>query len=175
MIRVPTARRRRKPEEKLNLTSIMDAIFIFIFFLLTSVNFVKIMEIGSDVPIISENDPPDDKEPLALQIVVKEDAIDLTQGIEQQLIGSFSRGVDGKYKLTELHDKLVSIKREKSHEESIIITPEWDIAYEDLVQIMDAVRLLEKTDEAIFKKGKDGIDVKVESLFPKILFSNLMS
>jgi len=40
---------------------------------------------------------------------------------------------------------------------------------------MDSVRLLEKTDEAIFRKDKDGMDVKVQTLFSNILFSNLMS
>ncbi len=176
MIRVPTARRRRKPEEKLNLTPIMDAVFIFIFFLLMSVNFVKIMEIGSDVPIISDSQPLDDQTPpLMLQLVIKETSLDLTQGVDQQLIGSFPRLSDGSYDLVKLHDRLVEIKQSKSTEESIIFTPEWDITYEELVKVMDTVRLLEKTDQAIFKKMKDGTDVKVETLFSKILFSNLMS
>ncbi len=176
MIRVPTARRRRKPMEKLNLTPIMDAVFIIIFFLLSSVNFVKIMEIGSDVPIISDTEKlPEDKNPLALQVIVKENEIELLRGINPQLVGKFQRTGEGQYDLASLHEKLVQLKREKSQEESIIITPDWDIAYEELVKIMDSVRLLEKTDEAIFRKDKDGMDVKVETLFSKILFSNLMS
>jgi len=162
--------------EKLNLTPIMDAVFIIIFFLLTSVNFVKIMEIGSDVPIISENDPPpEDKNPLALQLVVKENEIELMRGLNQVLVAKYQRTGEGQYDLAALHDQLVNFKREKATEESIIITPEWDISYEELVKVMDTVRLLEKTDEAIFRKDKDGIDVKVETLFSKILFSNLMS
>lgn len=176
MIRVPTARRRRKPVEKLNLTPIMDAVFIIIFFLLSSVNFVKIMEIGSDVPIISDNEPlPEDKNPLALQVIVRENEIELQRGINPQQVAKFQRTGEGQYDLAALHEKLVQLKREKSTEESIIITPDWDIAYEELVKIMDSVRLLEKTDEAIFKKDKEGMDVKVETLFSKILFSNLMS
>jgi biopolymer transport protein ExbD len=176
MIRVPTARRRRKPEEKLNLTPIMDAVFIIIFFLLSSVNFVKIMEIGSDVPIISDSEPlPEDKNPLALQVIVRENEIELQRGINPQQVATFQRTGEGQYDLAGLHEKLVQLKREKSTEESIIITPDWDIAYEELVKIMDSVRLLEKTDEAIFKKDKEGMDVKVETLFSKILFSNLMS
>jgi biopolymer transport protein ExbD len=176
MIRVPTARRRRKPDEKLNLTPIMDAVFIIIFFLLSSVNFVKIMEIGSDVPIISENEQlPEDKNPLALQVIVRENEIELQRGINPQQVAKFQRTGEGQYDLAGLHEKLVQLKREKSTEESIIITPDWDIAYEELVKIMDSVRLLDKTDEAIFRKDKEGMDVKVETLFSKILFSNLMS
>jgi biopolymer transport protein ExbD len=176
MIRVPTARRRRKPEEKLNLTPIMDAVFIFIFFLLMSANFVKIMEIGSDVPILSEKDPPPpDKDPLMLQVIVKENSIDLLRGSNSQLVQSFARLPEGTYDLQGLHARLVEIKKQRPTEESIILTPDWDISYEELVKVMDSLRIYEKTDEAIFRKGKDGLDEKIPTLFSKIVFSNLMS
>ncbi len=176
MIRVPTARRRRKPLEKLNLTPIMDAVFIFIFFLLMSVNFVKMMEIGSDVPIVSESDPPPpDKEPLGLQVVLKDTGIEVSTGLSSpQVVAQIPR-VGAGYDLDALHAKLVEIKRGNQQEEMVILTPEWEIGYEELIQVMDKVRLLEKTDEAFFKKDKDGVDVRVETLFPKIIFSNLMS
>lgn len=176
MIRVPTARRRRKPEAKLNLTPIMDAVFIFIFFLLMSANFVKIMEIGSDVPILSEKDPPPpEKDPLMLQVVVKENSIELLRGTNSQVVQSFARLPEGTYDLPALHARLVEFKKQKPTEESIILTPEWDISYEELIKVMDALRLYEKTDEAIFRKGKDGLDEKIPTLFSKIVFSNLMS
>ncbi|MBY0516746.1 MAG: biopolymer transporter ExbD [Bacteriovoracaceae bacterium] len=176
MIRVPTARRRRKPEQKLNLTPIMDAVFIFIFFLLMSANFIKIMEIGSDVPIVSENDPPpQDKNPLALQLIIKENEIELMRGTTPQLVAKFQRLGDGKYDLANLHAKLVEFKKTKSSEESIIFSPEWEIGYEELIRVMDTVRLLEKTDDAIFRKTKEGLDEKIPTLFSKIVFSNLMS
>jgi biopolymer transport protein ExbD len=45
MLKIPTSRKRKKPEEKLNLVPIMDSVFIFIFFLLMSASFLKIYEI----------------------------------------------------------------------------------------------------------------------------------
>lgn len=176
MIRVPTARRRRKPENKLNLTPIMDAVFIFIFFLLMSANFIKIMEIGSDVPIVSENDPPpEDKNPLALQLVIRENEIELMRGSSPVTVAKYPRQGDGKYDLANLHVKLVELKKSKVHEETIIFSPEWEIGYEELVKVMDSVRLLENTDEAIFRRNKEGLDEKIQTLFSKIVFSNLMS
>ena len=176
MIRVPTARRRRKPENKLNLTPIMDAVFIFIFFLLMSANFIKIMEIGSDVPIVSENDPPpEDKNPLALQLVIRENEIELMRGTSPITVAKFPRLGDGKYDLANLHVKLVELKKTKVHEETIIFSPEWEMGYEELVKVMDSVRLLENTDEAIFRRNKEGLDEKIQTLFSKIVFSNLMS
>ena len=59
--RTPTSRRTKKKKQGLNLIPILDAIFILIFFLLMSAQFVKIYEIGSDVPIVSDQEPPKDK------------------------------------------------------------------------------------------------------------------
>ncbi len=58
MIRVPTRKRKKKGYAPLNLVPIMDAVFIFIFFLIMSSSFVKMFEIQSDVPIISDAPPP---------------------------------------------------------------------------------------------------------------------
>ena len=90
-MRLPSSRRKKRPEEKLNLVPIMDSVFIFIFFLLMSAQFRQ------------------------------------------------------------------------------------DLAYEEIVKIMDSVRMLKKTDDAFFRKGKDGLDVKIMNLFDKIIFGNLMS
>ena len=58
MLRAPSRRKRKEPVKRLNLIPILDAVFIFIFFLLMSANFIKIYEVQSDVPIVSTT-PPD--------------------------------------------------------------------------------------------------------------------
>ncbi|MFP5457090.1 MAG: ExbD/TolR family protein [Bacteriovoracia bacterium] len=174
-MKLPSSRRKKKPQEKLNLVPIMDAVFIFIFFLLMSAQFLQVMEIGSDVPIISSAEPPKpDKDPLALQLRIEEKSLVLLKGLNAQVVGKYDRRADGSYDLETLHQKLIELKKTKVEEESIILQPEWDISYEEIIKIMDAVRLLNNTDEAIFKKGKDGLDEKVKTLFAKIIFGNLM-
>jgi biopolymer transport protein ExbD len=176
MLRVPTSRKRKKPEEKLNLVPIMDSVFIFIFFLLMSASFLKIYEIGSDVPIVSDAEPPkDQKDPLALTLVVDVNEITLSRGIPSRPIQTFKRQADGSYNFEELHSVLINLKKQYVDEDSIIFEPVGDLTYEEIVKIMDAVRMINKTDEAIFKTNKDGIDEKVKNLFSKIIFSNLMS
>lgn len=176
MLRVPTSRKRKKPEEKLNLVPIMDSVFIFIFFLLMSASFLKIYEIGSDVPIVSDAEPPkNEKDPLALTMVVEQDKIILSRGIPSRPVRTFSRVSGGEFNYDEIHAALIDIKKQHVDEETIIFEPIGDLTYEEIVKIMDAVRMLNKTDEAIFKTNKDGIDEKVKSLFSKIIFSNLMS
>jgi biopolymer transport protein ExbD len=176
MLRVPTSRKRKKPDEKLNLVPIMDSIFIFIFFLLMSASFLKIYEIGSPIPIISDQEQPkDDKEPLALTMRLEQDQILLLSGVPSKEIQKFERQGDGQFNYDEIHKVLIDIKKQNLNEDSIIFEPIGDLTYEEIVKVMDAVRVLNKLDEAIFKPNKEGIDEKIKNLFDKIIFSNLMS
>jgi biopolymer transport protein ExbD len=176
MLKVPSSRKRKKPDEKLNLVPIMDSVFIFIFFLLMSAQFLKIYEIGSDVPIVSENEPPKvDKDPLALNLKIEEKSLTLTRGLTPKVVLKLEKDTEGKYDLDKLHQTLVQLKKENIDEETIIFEPIADVEYQEMVIIMDQVRMFLRTDEAVFKKGKDGLDEKVKTLFSKILFSNLMS
>lgn len=176
MLRVPTSRKRKKPEEKLNLVPIMDSIFIFIFFLLMSASFLKIYEIGSPIPIISDQEQPkDDKEPLALTMRLEQDQIILMSGVPSKEIQKFARQPDGKFNYDEIHKVLIDIKKQNLNEDSIIFEPIGDLTYEEIVNVMDAVRMLNKLDEAIYKPNKEGIDEKIKNLFDRIIFSNLMN
>ncbi len=176
MLRVPTSRKRKKPEEKLNLVPIMDSIFIFIFFLLMSASFLKIYEIGSPIPIVSDQEPPkNQKEPLALTMVLSDNEITLSSGVPSKVIQKFIRQPSGEFNYDEIHSVLIGIKKQNLDEDSIIFEPVGDLTYEEIVKVMDAVRVLNKLDEAIFKPNKEGIDEKIKNLFDKIIFSNLMT
>lgn len=174
--RTPTSRHRKKQEQGLNLVPILDAVFILIFFLLMSAQFVKIFEIGSDVPIISESEPPKDKKkPLALTLTITRKGFNLSSGVPSRRIKSISKTQEGQYDLVALHDYLLTVKKNHLNEETIVFEPTVDLTYEEIVKIMDAVRLLNKTDESLYKKDKDGVDVQIKTLFSKIMFGNLMS
>jgi len=177
MLKVPSSRKRKKPDEKLNLVPIMDSVFIFIFFLLMSANFLKIYEISSPIPIVSDQEPPKpDKDPLALTLKMEEKTLTLTRGVNPTVVMKLDRNAEGKFDLESLHQKLIEIKKDNLDEETIVLTPMWeDVPYEEMVNIMDRVRMFLRTDEAVFRKGKDGLDEKVKTLFSNILFSNLMS
>lgn len=172
----PTSRHRTKKDEGLNLVPILDAVFILIFFLLMSAQFVKIYEIGSDVPIISNSEPPKDKKkPLALTVTIQKNGMKVSTGVPARTIKTIGKAQDGNYDLVTLHDFLIGIKKDNINEETIVLEPVIDLTYEEIVKIMDAVRVLKKTDENLFKKDKDGIDIQIKTLFSKIMFGNLMS
>jgi biopolymer transport protein ExbD len=172
----PTRRKKNKEDQGLNLVPILDAVFILIFFLLMSAQFVKIYEIGSDVPIISNSEPPKDKKkPLALTVEITKNGFSISTGVPAKRIKRIGKNQSGEYDLLTLHEFLVDLKKTNLSEEVIVLEPIVDLTYEEIVKIMDEVRVLKKTDDALFKKDKDGLDVQLKTLFSKIMFGNLMS
>ena len=173
--KLPSRRRRAKKGDGINLTPILDAVFIFIFFLILSAQFIKTFEINSDIPLVSdEPPPPNQKPPLALTVRIDDNGFTLLKGVPSQTFDRVEK-VNGEFDLLKLHSIMIDLKQKYLDENMVILEPITDLTYEELVKIMDAVRLLNKTDPEIYKKDKDGIDTKVNDLFNKIVFGNLMS
>ena len=176
MLKIPSRKRTKKSkDERLNLIPILDSVFIFIFFLLMSVNFIQLYEINSDVPMLSSKKPPEDKKPLALTLTIRENNIAIATGLPSTVRKTINKLADGSYDLVDLHDYLISLKNQFPQEKDAIIEPLIDVTYEDLVKIMDAVRLFNKTDPEIFTKDANGLQQKMEELFNNIIFGNIQS
>ena len=76
-------RKKLNKMPKLNLIPILDAIFIFIFFLLMSAQFLDIYEIGSDAPITTTlTQPKPDKEPLNLTLEISNQDVVVKTGVD---------------------------------------------------------------------------------------------
>ena len=172
MLKAPSRRKRREPVKKLNLIPILDAVFIFIFFLLMSANFIKIFEIPSDVPIISAGAPPKNEKPLALRAVVKPSGISLYRGVPSRFFRSIGKTANGEFDYESLHLELIKLKKRYVNESEMIIEPAVSISYEEIIKVMDAVRTVRKTDESIYKK-EGQLDVRIYNLFDKIVFGNI--
>ena len=168
MLRAPSCRKRQVQDQKLNLIPILDSVFIFIFFLLVSANFIKIYEISSDVPILSASSPPSKKKPLALTLRIELSQITLHTGVPGRKIKTFRRNAQG-YPLEDLHDYLVALKQKHRFERSIIFEPKFNLTYEEIIQVMDAVRTLRKTDPSFYTKNEE----RHFHLFDKIVFGNI--
>ncbi|MCF8057933.1 MAG: biopolymer transporter ExbD [Bacteriovoracaceae bacterium] len=175
MLRAPSRRKRKDPPQRLNLIPILDAVFIFIFFLLMSANFIKIFEVQSDVPIISSDSPPPKEKPLALTVKVTGTSLNIYKGVPSALIKKINKTASGDYDLESLHTYVVQLKQNFKSERSVILEPIVDIDYESIVKIMDAIRLFRNTDEKVWIKDKDGVETQAKYLFDKIVFGNIRS
>jgi biopolymer transport protein ExbD len=168
----PSRKRIKKKVERPNLIPVLDAVFIFIFFLLMSYTSVKVYEIPSNVPIVSESEPK--KPPFSLTLVIEEKNITLQQGVAGKVVGTFGKDRKGEYDIPSLRNKLIRIKKRHKKENTIIFEPRVNVEYEELVKIMDAVRTLRRTDETLFRTIK-GVDTKIKNLFDNIIFGNIQS
>lgn len=172
----PTRRKAKREDGRLNLIPILDSVFIFLFFLLMSTQFLKIFEIGSDIPILSAAEPPKTKKkPLALTVTVEKSGFNVYTGVPSVLRKRIPKDSNGDYNLESLHTYLVNLKKTNRNEKSVILEPNVNLKYQEIINIMDSVRMLKNTDDQIFRKDKDGIEVQVKELFNKIVFGNLMS
>ena len=175
MLRAPSRRKRKEPVKRLNLIPILDAVFIFIFFLLMSANFIKIYEVQSDVPIVSTKTPPKNKKPLALTVKVTKKGLNVYKGVPSKLIKSIKKTPEDTYNLEALHDTMINLKKSYKEERSVVLEPLIDIEYESIIKIMDAIRMYRNTDEKVWLKDKNGLDVKAKYLFDQIVFGNIRS
>lgn len=179
MYRKPSRKYKNKKVEKPNLIPILDSVFIFIFFLLMSANFVKIYEIQSDVPIISTKTPPKKQQKmLNLTLKIFPNSLTLHRGNNEVLMKRFGKNEKGEYDTYSLREYLIGIKKDlvkkNSTEDSIVFMPKADISYEDLIKVMDAVRNLSDI-EGIWRKKSNGEDEKVTKLFDNIIFGDTQS
>jgi biopolymer transport protein ExbD len=144
--------RKIKKIEKLNLVPILDSVFIFIFFLLMSAQFVDVYEIGSSLPMTQEIEEKKDKDPLNLTLEVSKDQVVVKTGIKNARSRSFA-STQG----PELTNYLRELKAMNPKENTMIVKADPKISFQYLVTFID---------------NSQGDRLKKEKLFEQIVFDN---
>ena len=161
---------------KPNVIPILDAVFIFIFFLLMSAQFLEIYEIGSDAPAVktvSEDQPKDEKPPLNLTLDVNKNQIVIKTGLEGNIVKTIGLK-DGNYDLEQLAKELVTLKKGHISETSVIIRPDSLVEYKKIIYIMDTCRELPSSVPTIVAKNDKGVTVETRTLFEQIIFETII-
>lgn len=144
---------KMKKPEKLNLVPILDSVFIFIFFLLMSAQFVDVYEIGSSVPMTKEaKSDPQEKDPLNLTLEVTKGEIVVKTGLRSPRSRTFASE-----QKKEIKDYLLELKRQYPKENTMILRADPKISFQNLVTVIDTTQT-----------GKDS----KEKLFEQIVFDN---
>lgn len=170
------AKKKKKGIVKPNVIPILDAVFIFIFFLLMSAQFLEIYEIGSDAPAVKtvSNDKKDDEKPLNLTLIVTKNGMTLQKGVPSQNYRTIAMNNDGNYDLPKLQESLIELKAKNGHENSIIIKPSENVEYKKIVWIMDSVREVENKKGPIMTIDNKGNKKETRTLFDQIIFETII-
>jgi biopolymer transport protein ExbD len=160
--------RKMKKPDKINLIPILDAIFIFIFFLLMSAQFIDIYQIGSDAPISASSEKHPDKKPLNLTIVLKGKQIIVKTGLEEKIYKTYKLA-----QLDKLNEGLIELKKQYPKEESAIIKPTQNFKYDKIIKVIDNTREIRKENVYITALDKNNRKVASKVLFEKIIFETI--
>lgn len=148
---------------RLNLIPILDAIFIFIFFLLMSAEFVQLVEISINKSSIGNS--LNKKGDFRLSLYLGERDI----VIETEKNGKKERkkieGLVGKTKFEEVYKKIIKIKRKNIKERKVTIIPSRKVKYEEIIRVMEVVRTIKKED-------RDKMGLKESHLFDQFNFED---
>ena len=137
-----------KKPEKLNLVPILDSVFIFIFFLLMSAQFVDVYEIGSSVPMMKEaKNEKQEKDPLNLTLEVSKTQIVVKTGLRSPRSRTFASE-----QKKEIRDYLTELKRQHPKENTMILKADPKISFQNLVTVIDSTQKEKGSKDELFSQ-----------------------
>jgi len=150
---------------ELNITAFMNLMVVLVPFLLMTAVFSQVSILNINLPVgASEVIETEDKPPKALEVVIRENRLDVLER-SSGLLKSFPN-LDEKYSFIELNQYLQEVKAhpEFNTDTGITLLMEMDTPYDALIQTMDAVRLVK-----LEQKELDGEGNTIHGeLFPNI-------
>lgn len=140
--------RKLKKPEKLNLVPILDSVFIFIFFLLMSAQFVDVYEIGSSLPM-TKDAPADkeDKDPLNLTLEITKEQVVVKTGLRSPRSRTFAST-----QTKEMKEYLVELKRLNPKENTMILKTDPKVPFQNLVTVIDNTQMEKDSKEKLFEQ-----------------------
>lgn len=151
MYKLPSrSKKHNRREAKPELVPVMDAMFIMIFFILSTSEFIKTSEIGSDLPIMKlSNDVNPEKKELILKLQILTTSVKLLNEATNKEL--FSSNWDNVAIYREINDKIKELKSTYPKENRVMVTADNDIKYDVLVKTLDAVRQTKSSNGEIVK------------------------
>lgn len=170
----------RNAEFELDLAPLLAVMVKLVPVLLVSSAFVQMMIIETELPqVVQQAIQQQEANPQAASITV---AVSKNEGVKitttengQQKIEVIGLNKDKQIDYSALHSKFVELK--KGHPEifKISVQPDEDVAYKDVVKVMDEAR--KARDQQVkfpVKDKKTGAETSTNYMFPEIVFSNTM-
>lgn len=135
-------RSKKKEPPELDITTFLNLMVVLVPFLLITAVFSRITIMELDIPAGASGTV--DKPKVSIEVIVRKDRLELGNG--QGVVARLAN-VNGKYDLEKLSDYLQKIKGNYPDKTDATILIEPDIEYDYMVQVMDAVRIVEVPQE----------------------------
>lgn len=150
-------RRRREEAAELNITTFLNLMVVLIPFLLVTAVFSRITILELDLPTAASG-APSSKPDVTIEVMIRKTRLEVGNG--RKVLVSIPK-TGPKYDLRKLSEALLTIKKSHGDKEDATILVEPDIEYDDVIHVMDAVRVIE------IKQPDSELTQKI-SLFPAI-------
>lgn len=178
MLKRPSSRRKSSHDQiALNLVPILDTMVTLIGFLLFTMSFLALVHIETPVPQASapETEKKLKEKPLQLTVTLRDTELEVWSPFDRIPSKKLPNLADGKLDIPGLHATLIDVKKKFPTDNRTIVVPYGKASYEKLIAVMDATRLLEPTDPPFYQKNeKTGVNEAVKTLFPEVIFGNLL-
>lgn len=167
-------------EFELDLAPLLAVMVKLVPVLLVSSAFVQMMIVETELPQVvqqalqaQENNPKSAQ--LAIELSKKDGVRFIITENEKQKVEVVALNPKQEFDLPTVHAKFQELK--KTHPEifRIELSPDADVAYKDIVSIMDEARRSRSNDVRFpVKDAKTGQDTTTDYMFPEVVFANMM-
>ena len=131
-------RRRHQQTADMNITAFMNLMVILVPFLLVTAVFSRVAILPLNLPATETDQAPPPDQALALEVTLRGERIEISnRGSAPVIVENTAAG----YNLKALADVLKQVKVNYPEETNITLLLEPETKYDDLVQVMDAVRV----------------------------------
>lgn len=139
--------KRGSEQVELDITTFLNLMVVLIPFLLVTAVFSRITIQELNLPEAAAGGNTPDKPLVTIEVIVRKDKVQISDG--KSITDTIPKREDGKYDIKSLSEKLLALKGRYEEKQDATILAEPDIEYEDLIHVMDAIKVAEVKQEGI--------------------------
>lgn len=133
--------KRGSEQVELDITTFLNLMVVLIPFLLVTAVFSRITIQELNLPSAASGGEKPDKPLVTIEVIVRKDNLQISDG--SRITDTIPLRADGKHDIKKLSEKLLSLKGEYSEKQDATILAEPAIEYEELIHVMDAIKVAE--------------------------------
>lgn len=150
--------KHKHKEEDIDVTPLLNVMVVLVAFLIFSAVFSRISIQEIVLPSQADSSAAPAKPPVTIEVIVRKDTLEISDG-SKVTVAIPKLGT--KYDLQKLSENLLRLKENNSEKQDVNILLEPDIEYESMIQVMDAVKVVE-----VKREGQEKLQKVL--LFPQV-------